>query len=43
MELDSAGTSLGFQAALTDGTTKKVMLGPRQYDPGTARFTNPDV
>ena len=39
----SAGTSLGFQAALTDGTTKKVMLGPRQYDPETARFTNPDV
>lgn len=38
-----AKTSLGFQSALTDPTTDKVILGPRQYDPKTARFTNPDV
>ena len=38
-----AKSSLGFQAALTDPTTNKVILGPRQYDPATARFTNPDV
>ncbi|MGI8809219.1 MAG: RHS repeat-associated core domain-containing protein [Acidimicrobiales bacterium] len=41
--LGAAGSSLGFQGSLTDAETKKVILGPRQYDPKTARFTNPDV
>ena len=36
------GSSLGFQGALTDKVTGSVILGPRQYDPTTARFTTPD-
>ncbi len=35
-------TTIGFQSARTDETTGRVMLGQRQYDPGTARFTTPD-
>jgi RHS repeat-associated protein len=34
---------LGFQGDHTDPTTGSVILGPRQYDPTTARFTSPDV
>jgi RHS repeat-associated protein len=37
------GSSLGFQGAHTDPTTGSVILGPRQYDPTTTRFTSPDV
>ncbi len=29
------GSSLGYQGALADAETKKVILGPRQYDPTT--------
>ncbi|HVE45304.1 MAG TPA: DUF6531 domain-containing protein [Acidimicrobiales bacterium] len=36
-------SSLGFQSALTDKVTGAVVLGPRQYDPTTSRFTTPDV
>lgn len=36
-------TTVGFQSARTDEATGRVMLGQRQYDPGTARFTTPDV
>lgn len=35
-------TTIGFQSARTDEITGRVMLGQRQYDPGTARFTTPD-
>lgn len=35
-------STLGFQAANTDATTGNVLLGPRQYDPTTTRFTAPD-
>lgn len=40
---DNPDSSLGFQAAHTDQTTGNVLLGARQYDPTTARFTSPDV
>lgn len=40
---DNPKSSLGFQAAHTDETTGNVLLGARQYDPTTARFTTPDV
>lgn len=36
-------TTVGFQSARTDEVTGRVMLGQRQYDPSTARFTTPDV
>ncbi|PLS76440.1 MAG: hypothetical protein CYG61_02075 [Actinobacteria bacterium] len=36
-------STLGFQSALTDKVTGAVVLGPRQYDPTTSRFTTPDV
>lgn len=38
-----AGSSLGYQSDLTDPKTKKLLLGPRQYDPSTLRFTTPDT
>ncbi|MDQ3569872.1 MAG: AHH domain-containing protein [Actinomycetota bacterium] len=37
------GSSLGFQGALTDRVNGSVVLGPRQYDPTTARFVTPDT
>lgn len=40
---DAPTTTLGFQSARTDEATGRVMLGQRQYDPTTARFTTPDV
>ena len=40
---DNPKSTLGFQAAHTDDTTGRVLLGERQYDPTTARFTTPDV
>jgi RHS repeat-associated protein len=36
-------STLGFQSTMTDEVTGKVMLGSRQYDPTTARFTTPDT
>lgn len=36
-------STLGFQSAMTDKVTGAVVLGPRQYDPTTSRFTTPDV
>lgn len=39
----SKGSTLGFQGALTDKQTGSVVLGARQYDPTTARFTTPDT
>jgi len=41
-DLGTPKTTIGFQSARTDETTGRVMLGQRQYDPGTARFTTPD-
>jgi RHS repeat-associated protein len=35
-------SSLGFQGSLFDRATGASLLGPRQYDPKTARFTTPD-
>jgi RHS repeat-associated protein len=35
-------SSLGFQAAQTDKVTGRILLGPRQYDPTTERFTTAD-
>ncbi len=40
---NAPGSSLGHQGALTDRTTGSVILGARQYDPTTARFTTPDM
>jgi hypothetical protein len=41
------GSSLGHQAALTvrdaNGNTRAEILGDRQYDPSTRRFTTPDT
>ena len=37
-----ARTRLGFQGAQVDDKTGNVLLGPRQYDPTTTRFTTPD-
>ncbi len=48
---DGGGTSkaeghdksdLGFQSDYTDGSTGNVAMGPRLYDPSTARFTTAD-
>lgn len=39
---DKSSSNLGFQSALTDRTTGNIVLGARQYDPTTARFTTPD-
>jgi RHS repeat-associated protein len=36
-------STLGFQSTMTDEVTGKVMVGSRQYDPTTARFTTPDT
>lgn len=36
------GSPLGFGGALQDGATGSLILGARQYDPKTARFTTPD-
>lgn len=36
-------TTMGFQGAITDKTTRGVILGARIYDPATARFTTPDT
>lgn len=36
------GSSVGYQRALTDKTTGNLLLGPRQYDPKTMRFTSAD-
>lgn len=36
------GSTLGFQGAITDAVTGSVVLGPRLYDPSTARFTSAD-
>lgn len=38
----ASASNLGFQSALTDKVTGNVVLGARQYDPTTARFTTPD-
>lgn len=38
-----AGSSLGYQSDLTDPKTNKLLLGPRQYDPSTLRFSTPDT
>jgi len=35
-------SSLGFQSAVTDKKTGNLLVGPRIYDPTTARFTTPD-
>lgn len=35
-------SDLGFQADFTDGSTGNVAMGPRLYDPTTARFTTAD-
>lgn len=37
------GSTLGFQGGMTDKVTGSLMLGPRQYDPRSARFTTPDT
>jgi len=36
-------STLGFGAAMVDSSTSQVILGPRQYDPDTARFGAPDT
>lgn len=36
-------STLGFQAAHTDDVSGRILLGERQYDPTTERFTTPDV
>ena len=36
------GSLLGFQSAHTDAETGNVLLGPRQYDPSSGRFTSAD-
>lgn len=36
------GSTLGFQGAITDRATGSVVLGPRLYDPSTARFSTAD-
>jgi RHS repeat-associated protein len=36
------GSTLGFQGAITDKVTGSVVLGPRLYDPSTARFSTAD-
>lgn len=35
-------SDLGFQSDYTDGSTGNVVMGPRLYDPATARFTTAD-
>lgn len=35
-------SDLGFQSDYTDGSTGNVAMGPRLYDPSTARFTTAD-
>jgi RHS repeat-associated protein len=36
------GSTLGFQGAITDRASGSVVLGPRLYDPSTARFSTAD-
>ena len=36
-------TTLGYQQAITDPTHGRTLLGGRQHDPDTGRFTSPDV
>jgi RHS repeat-associated protein len=36
------GSTLGFQGAITDKVSGSVVLGPRLYDPSTARFSTAD-
>jgi RHS repeat-associated protein len=38
----SKGSTFGFQGAATDRVSGSLVLGARQYDPKTARFTTPD-
>lgn len=39
---NSSKSTLGFQGAHTDEDTDRLLLGSRQYDPQTQRFTTPD-
>jgi RHS repeat-associated protein len=38
----ASSSTLGFQGAITDAATGSVVLGPRRYDPSTARFSTAD-
>jgi len=42
VQVGHESSSLGFQTAYTDKVTGNVLLGPRQYDPATQRFTSAD-
>lgn len=42
-EKEPSKSTLGFQGAITDPATGSVVLGARQYDPTTARFTTADT
>ena len=39
---DTTPSTLGFQGHIQDKATGAVILGARQYDPASARFTTPD-
>ncbi|MBW3667982.1 MAG: hypothetical protein KY443_02100 [Actinobacteria bacterium] len=40
---DETPSTVGFQGAIQDKATGAVLLGARQYDPSSARFTTPDT